>query len=44
MPTTSDIEEKAIEKGMITMYQDGILKVLSGETSLDEIHRVTGEE
>jgi type II secretory ATPase GspE/PulE/Tfp pilus assembly ATPase PilB-like protein len=44
MPTTSEIEEKAIEKGMITMYQDGILKVLSGETSLDEIHRVTGEE
>jgi type IV pilus assembly protein PilB len=36
------ILQQAIENGMITMLQDGILKVLEGETSLDEIYRVIG--
>ena len=35
------LEEKAIENGMLTLIQDGILKVLEGETSLEEIERVT---
>jgi type II secretory ATPase GspE/PulE/Tfp pilus assembly ATPase PilB-like protein len=35
------LEEKAVENGMITLVQDGILKVLEGETTLDEIERVT---
>ncbi len=39
--TASQIEEKAKEEGMITMAQDGALKVLEGETSLEEIERVT---
>jgi type II secretory ATPase GspE/PulE/Tfp pilus assembly ATPase PilB-like protein len=38
---TSDLEEKAIELGMLTMVQDGILKVLEGETTLEEVERVT---
>ncbi len=38
---TSELEEKAIELGMLTMAQDGILRVLEGETSLEEIERVT---
>ena len=38
---TAELEEKAIELGMLTMTQDGILKVLEGETSLEEVERVT---
>ncbi|MDH4330319.1 MAG: GspE/PulE family protein [Candidatus Moranbacteria bacterium] len=40
---SSEIKEKAIENGMITMTQDGILKVLEGETTLEEVKRVTEE-
>ncbi len=36
------IEESAIASGMRTMLQDGILKVCSGETTLDEVFRVVG--
>lgn len=34
------IEEKAIEEGMITMKQDGYLKVLEGITTMEEVLRV----
>ncbi len=37
------IYEEAAKYGFITMQQDGILKVLSGETTMDEIVRVTTE-
>ncbi len=37
------ILEQAIEGGMITMLQDGVLKVLEGKTSLEEIFRVIGK-
>lgn len=37
------ILQQAIEDGMLTMLQDGILKVLAGMTSLDEIYRVIGK-
>lgn len=37
------IYEAALKMGMITMKQDGIVKVLHGETTLDEILRVTTE-
>lgn len=36
------ILKQAIEDGMITMLQDGILKVLEGITSLEEVYRVIG--
>ena len=36
------ILQQAIEDGMITMLQDGMLKVLDGITSLEEVYRVTG--
>ena len=36
------ILQQAIEDGMITMLQDGILKVLDGITSLEEVYRVIG--
>lgn len=35
------IMEAARRKGMMTMYEDGILKVIKGETSLTEVRRVT---
>ncbi|MFA5248289.1 MAG: GspE/PulE family protein [Patescibacteria group bacterium] len=37
------ILEAAIEGGMLTMLQDGILKVFDGLTSLEEIYRVIGK-
>ncbi len=38
---TPELEDKAIEDGMLTMTQDGVLKVLEGETTLSEVERVT---
>jgi type II secretory ATPase GspE/PulE/Tfp pilus assembly ATPase PilB-like protein len=39
--TDYQIEEEAIKNGMITMLQDGILKALAGETTLEEVFRVS---
>ncbi len=36
----SDLEKEAIAEGMITMEQDGYLKVLEGITSIEEVLRV----
>lgn len=36
----NDIEHQAIVEGMITMKQDGYLKALEGQTSLEEVLRV----
>ncbi|OGI17528.1 MAG: hypothetical protein A2Z52_02175 [Candidatus Moranbacteria bacterium RBG_19FT_COMBO_42_6] len=33
----------ALESGMITMLQDGLLKAIQGITSVDEVKRATGE-
>jgi len=35
-----DIEQSAKDDGMVTMAQKGMLKVLAGETTLEEINRV----
>lgn len=40
--TSQQIEAAAIQSGMRTMLQDGILKVIAGETTLEEIYRVVG--
>ena len=42
-PPTSALRSYAIKKGMITMYQDGLLKVIQGITTLQEIARVATE-
>lgn len=39
--TDFDIEQAAIANGMITMTQDGLLKALAGETSVEEVFKVT---
>ncbi|MDB5408909.1 MAG: type secretion system protein GspE [Rhodospirillales bacterium] len=36
-----EIQATAIEEGMATMYQDGILKALAGVTTIEEVLRVT---
>jgi type IV pilus assembly protein PilB len=41
-PTDTRISEEARRQGMITMRQNGIIKLLQGITSLEEILRVTG--
>lgn len=39
----NEITEEALEEGMVTMAQDGIIKALEGITSFDEVWRVTGQ-
>lgn len=39
----NDIENKALELGMITMKQDGYLKILEGITTIEEVLRVAQE-
>ena len=41
--TAGEIMKMAVEKGVVTMRQDGILKVLSGVTTLDEVNRVASD-
>lgn len=41
--STHKIYEYANKLGMITMKQDGVIKILRGETTIDEIIRVTTE-
>lgn len=43
-PSIADLKEKAIEKGFVTMYQDGLIKVLEGVTTIEELERIAGEE
>jgi len=38
-----EIKDASVKEGMTTMIQDGILKALSGETTLEEVWRVTRE-
>lgn len=42
--TSESIERAAIEQGMITMQLDGLVKALRGETSIEEVLRVTSQE
>ncbi|MBQ3441271.1 type II/IV secretion system protein [Candidatus Saccharibacteria bacterium] len=41
--TAAEIMRLAKEKGTVTMRQDGILKVLSGITSIEEVNRVASD-
>lgn len=41
--TTQAIERAAINEGMVTLLQDGVLKALQGHTTLEEIYSVVGE-
>ena len=37
---TEQIFEQAMKEGMLTLKQDGILKVLQGRTDMEEVRRV----
>lgn len=41
-PSTSAMEKLAIKKGMTTMKQDGMIKILKGITTMEEVKRVVG--
>jgi len=41
--SSDEIEKKAVEKGMLTMAEDGFVKAIQGITSVEEILRVTKE-
>jgi len=43
-PTEGKIREEAIRQGMISMKQDGILKVLEGVTTIEEVLRTAEEK
>lgn len=40
--STELIEKKAAEEGMLTMLQDGVLKAVAGQTTIEEVYRVVG--
>lgn len=40
--TTEALEAQAVKDGMRTMLQDGVLKVLDGSTTVEEVYRVVG--
>jgi type IV pilus assembly protein PilB len=41
--TSDEIQKKAVEGGMVTMQNDGLIKAILGMTSVEEILRVTRE-
>lgn len=41
--TSAEIQRLAVQQGMITMRQDGYLKVLCGLTTLEEVNRVAAD-
>ena len=42
--STEEIHDEAVKNGMVTLRQDGYRLVFAGETSLDEVKRVVGDE
>ncbi len=42
--TSSDIQNEAINEGMVTMQTDGFIKALRGATTVEEVLRVTREQ
>ena len=42
--TSSEIQNAAVERGMVTMQQDGYLKALAGYTTVNEVNRVAATD
>lgn len=40
--STDGLQTKAVEEGMRTMLQDGVLKAIAGLTTIEEVYRVVG--
>ncbi len=43
-PSIATLKNFAIKRGMVTMYQDGLRKIIEGVTTLQEVERVTSEQ
>jgi type II secretory ATPase GspE/PulE/Tfp pilus assembly ATPase PilB-like protein len=42
--TSENIQQAAIKEGMVTMQLDGLVKALRGQTTIEEVLRVTSQE
>jgi type II secretory ATPase GspE/PulE/Tfp pilus assembly ATPase PilB-like protein len=42
--SSNEIKNLAISEGMMSLRDDGLLKLVRGETTLEEVLRVTAEE
>ena len=42
--TSDDLERQARKEGMVTMFEDGLIKAVQGITTIEEVLRVTKEE
>jgi len=43
-PPVSSVRELAIKKGMVTMYQSGLIDIVLGKTTFEEVARVVEED
>lgn len=43
-PSIPEIRKTALKQGMLTMYQDGMFKVIQGLTTIEEVRRVAMEK
>ena len=43
-PSIPEVKKLAKKKGMVPMYQDGLIKVLQGITTIEEVERVATRE
>lgn len=43
-PSVASIKGLLVKKGMITIYQSGLIEVVLGETTLEEVKKVVGSE
>jgi len=41
-PSIATLRKEAIKRGMVPMQQDGLMKVLNGITTIEEVERITG--
>ena len=41
-PSEAAVREAAMKQGMVTLQQEGAIKILSGKTSFDEVNRMVG--
>jgi len=41
-PSIGALRKEAEKRGMVTMQQDGLIKVLNGMTTIEEVERITG--
>jgi len=43
-PSVSSIKELLVKRGMVTIYQSGLIEVVLGQTTLEEVKRVVGSD